>query len=30
MNKQGKIYVQVYDVIKVGGYAFTIGEKIFE
>ncbi len=27
MNKSGKIYVQISDEIKVGGYAFTVGEK---
>lgn len=30
MNKPGKIYVQISDAVKVGGYAFTVGEKIFE
>lgn len=30
MNKPGKIYVQISDSVKVGGYAFTFGEKIIE
>lgn len=30
MNKPGKIYVQISDSVKVGGYAFTVGEKIIE
>ena len=29
MNKPGKIYVWVSDTVKVGGYAVTVGEKIF-
>ena len=27
MNKPGKIYVQISDEVKVGGYAFIVGEK---